>query len=294
MNENIKTIKEDFEQREVTHVLKPKEKRRKIAKIVDFFITTDSVVAKATFVTDIPPLYVELDWGDGKKDIVDYRLSHNFQHPSWGDSLPPGTYEFYHRYDVSYIVNPNDIESVMPEPQEHVVYLKVTDSDGGIDFRTERINIVPKYRVQFYRLYIGLKSGCDPFYESGNEFSIAQTIDGELMNEWNWNPSNNFFFDRPTFALEGSQITREFEIIDPYAFSNINMRFQFTEDDTFFDDYADIYYSILLINKTDEEYFRGRKEGTAVGDCEIMFAVDYEVNLLVPLPSNPNVIFIKE
>ena len=39
-----------------------KKKRCKLAKIVDFFVTDNSVVAKATFVTDTPPSYVEVNW----------------------------------------------------------------------------------------------------------------------------------------------------------------------------------------------------------------------------------------
>ena len=183
--------------------------------------------------------------------------------------------------------------------KEYVVTLKVKDNDGGINFRPYGIIIKPKYRFQYYRLYVGLKHSCDPYWDSGKvEFSIIQTVDGVITNEWDWEPSNNFFFAKPFTVLEGSQTVHEFEVTEPYPIApptQIPVVFTFTDKDKWYDDVVTIGYSIRLYNPsiTDEEFFSYHTEKTAVGDgCEIMYAVDSELKLLVPLPKNPNVNFI--
>ena len=299
MNGNSKINDEDFEPIQIQRVIKPKKKRTKFANIEDFTVTTDSVVAKATFVTDTPLLIVKVDWDDGNRDKIDHRADSHLHQPSEGDQLPPGTYEFYHRYDVSHW---QDEISNNVAPKEYIITLTVKDNEGGLAIIPKNIRIVPRYRIQFYPLFIGLKNGCDTKGDDRNDFTITQTINGELKNEWDWNPSNGFFVTYPNQPLEGRQFTHELEVSD-YAYSqpHVSVRFIFEEHDTLFNEIFRLSFTHLLYTKDelDGEVISARKEGTGsasnsvplAGSCDIMYQVDYNVKLIASLPNNPNVIF---
>ncbi|MBT6226048.1 MAG: hypothetical protein HOI47_05250 [Candidatus Scalindua sp.] len=292
MNANSKINNEDLEHMQFQRIIKPKKKRCGVAKIVDFFVSTDSVVAKATFVADTPALTVQVNWGDDKMDKVDYRAASHLHQPSEGDSLPPGTYEFYHRYDVSYWPGETSDNVV---PKEYIVVLRVKDKNGEITVKPERIKIVPRYRFQYHRLYIGLKERCDFITEDRNNFNITQTIKGDLIHEWDWKPSNQNFPDHPNQPLEESQFVHEFEVSeDPFNNSSLGVSFYFEEVDRIFNDEVTISFRhpFRVSGESDGDIRSGRKEGTASGDgCKIMYRVDHTTKLLVPLPNNPNVIF---
>jgi hypothetical protein len=114
-----------------------------VARIVDFSITTDSVVATATILTDNTMSRIVVDWGDGEVDTLTYKPGELAPAASLfgeDDPLPPGTYRFSHAYD-----EPED-----KQPFEYIVLVRVEDKDGSVDFRVARITLTPRYRVTNY------------------------------------------------------------------------------------------------------------------------------------------------
>lgn len=269
--------------------IKPTKAKRAVARIVESFITTDSVVASATIVTDNTTRRIEVDWGDGKNDVINHRpglLMRNL--PVNGDDpLPSGTYQVHHIYDVSEDGRPFD----------HSVLLRVDDRNGGVDFRIHKITITPRYKVTHYPMTVRLKHGCDPAHESENEFNIQQTVSGNLQaNQWDWYPSNNFFGTSQSFRLEGSGVTREFErppIGEGGGSQAIS--FEFTEKDWIWDDLIRIYLFIGLDHRGYEGYFSERIEDEAYGDgCTIIYSYSKEMELIVPLPTRDRAVFSSE
>ena len=291
-------------------VVKPNTKVRNIAKVEGFFVTTDSVVAKATIVTDRKTNFLAVNWGDGETSNINIKYAKYFKIPAFdgSDSLQPGTYEFYHKYDVTYHQPRYDGELRWPVTKEYTVTLVAIDSDGGFDIEFESITIAPKYRVNFYSLSVGLKNQCD---DGGrNEFTVIQTIDGEIVKDWPWHPSDNIFYHVPTYRLGDSQTSQIFEVTDegddlnPQS-TRISVVFSFTEDDPSYDDKGSLHYPSRL-----QAYLRdiaesasGRFEGEIrAGDenpwplfenigCDIYYAVDWDLRLLVPLPTGNELIF---
>lgn len=285
-------------------VVKPNAKVRDIARVEDFFVTTESVVAKATIVTDRKTKFIEVNWGDGEKSNINIKYAKHFKLSAFddSDSLQPGTYEFYHKYDVTYIQRGNP-ERNYPVTKEYTVTLVAIDSDGGFDIKFESITIAPKYRINFYGLSVGLKNDCDG--GGRNEFTVIQTIDGEIEKDWDWNPSDQFFFGTPTYRLEGSETSQIFEVRSADLNPPPNTRrvvFSFTEHDKWYDDVGSLYYpSSLTAYLTDIlESASGRLEGEFVisdnhplwsNSCEMRYAVDWDLRLLVPLPTGNELIF---
>ncbi len=275
-------------------VLKPNAHNCAIERIVNFFISTDSVVAKATIVIDDETRRIELDWGDGTVDVINHRPGFPvLAQPVMGSSpLPSGTYEIFHRYDVLYTSSPGTDTGDRPTPQEHVAALRVDDADGSVDFDTERFIITPKYRVTHYPMFVWIDDTCDAFWDPAHDFSIIQTIEGDVIHSWSWTPSNSFFGKSQGILLEGSQFSREYDIPPYFVYDQIQTRFDFTEDDLHWDDKVRVGVTMRLYHSNDEEIFSDRIEGEASGDgCTIHYAYTKEVQLLVPLPRDSSTVF---
>lgn len=268
--------------------LEPAEEMRPVAKIVDSSLATDSVVATATVVTDSTTRRIEVDWGDGEKDVVNERpgtLTKD-RPVNTSNPLPDGTYQLSHAYEVS-----KD-----GRPFEHTVLLRVDDTDGGVDFDVHRITLTPRYKVTNYPVTVRLKHGCDSQLESQNEFEIQQTVGGEVVNQWPWNPSNNFFGASQSFLLPGSGVTREFERPpQSQGGGSESVTFEFVENDPLWDDVVRFRSKFGLDSRGYEGYFTERIEGEASGDgCTILYSYSTEMELLVPLPDGDGAVFSEE
>ena len=287
-------------------VVKPNTKVRNIAKVEGFFVTTDSVVAKATIVTDRKTNFLAVNWGDGETSNINIKYAKYFKIPAFdgSDSLQPGTYEFYHKYDVTYHQPRYDGELRWPVTKEYTVTLVAIDSDGGFDIKPESITIAPKYRINFYGLRVGLKNECDG--GGFNEFTVIQTIDGEIKKDWDWHPSDQFFYGAPHHLLEGSQTSQIFEVTDENPRPNMgNVVFSFIEDDRKYNDTGSLHYPSQLQTYLRDiaENASGRLEGEIkISDdnpyplfqnisCDMRYAVDWDLRLLVPLPTGNELIF---
>lgn len=275
--------------------VKPNEKNCSIARIEDFFITTDSIVAKATIITNGETRSLEINWGDGEQDTLSSTdLQRIVPQPINPDPLPPGTYELYHKYGVSY----REIgEQTYPKAKEYTVTLFTRDANGELDFKLNQITITPKYKINFYRLYVGNKNECDNG-TSLNEFTTVQTVGGEIRNTWDWTSSDNFFFQNPAHGFDGSQLTQVYEVTDLNPFSQPvidSVWFKFTEHDWRYDEKGSLSYPTSLSSYlTDmEEDASGRLEGEIyMSDssffgfsCTLMYVVDWEIKLLAPIPT---------
>lgn len=233
------------------------------ANIVDFSVTTDSVVATATVVTDDTMRRIFVDWGDGNTDVLNIRpdLPTFNQH-----DLPAGTYQLSHAYEEPEDRNPFDA----------LVLVRVEDNSGGVDFRVRDITLTPRYRVTNYRTSVRLLSRCDSFFESSNEFVITQLVDGEPVKQWEWEPSNNFFGESQFFRLESSGISRELTLADGF----VSVRLEFVEKDPFFDDHLTLSQAM----RADQESELIERT-ISTGGCQVLARYDREVSLIVPLPS---------
>jgi hypothetical protein len=247
--------------------IKPEPERYPVANIADFLITTDSVVAIATVVTDNTMRRIVIDWGDGETDTLNYRPGRDIPTVfDEDDPLPPGTYKFRHAYEVS-----ED-----GRPFEYFVLLRVDDRDGGVDFRIIKVTLTPRYKVTNYRTTVRLLSRCDPIGESTSEFDIDQIVDGAIVNRWHWEPSNSFFGESQRFRLEGSGVARELTVADGF----VDVRLVLTETDLFFDEHLVVNESISATQESE------RIERTvSSGGCKVLVRYDREVQLIVPLPS---------
>jgi hypothetical protein len=247
--------------------IEPQPESYTVENIVNFSIATDSVVAIATVITDDTMRRIVIDWGDGETDTLNYRPGVPIN-PVFGedDPLPPGTYQFSHAYDVSEDRKPFD----------HFVLLRVDDRNGGVDFRIIKITLIPRYRVTNYRTTVRLLGPCDGPFESTSEFDITQLVDGEIVNQWHWEPSNNFFAEAARFRLEGSIVTRELTVED----GAIGVYLDFVERDPLSDD--DFSAASQHLSATYESERVERTLGS--GDCRILVRYDREVSLIARLP----------
>jgi|GEM_PF-2358082 len=284
--------------------IKLKQQECHVARIVDFSVTTDSVVAKAVVVTDNDTHFIEVDWGDGETNNINVGKARYFKSAAYnGDNaLQPGTYEFFHRYQVSYVAAG---DSILPEPKGYTVILKTIDFNGDLDLRFQPIRIEPSYRINFYRLSVGLKNQCDN--GSLNEFTIIRTLINEgSKREWSWRPSDNFFYPFPTYTIPESQIEQVFNVTENpnEEYSSIDLvSFTFIEHDKWYDERGTLYYDTILRNFLigQQDSASGRFEGEIPlydhsifgSNCDLMYAVDWDLQLLVPLPPIQPVVFTK-
>lgn len=252
--------------------IKPEPKVEVAANIAGFSVTTDSVVATATVSTDGTMSRIVVDWGDGKTDTLRHRPGIEVTPVAGGDEpLPPGTYRFRHAY-----AEPED-----REPFEYFVLVRVDDRSGGVDFRIQRITLTPRYKVTNYPVSVSMASQCDSIFESSNEFDIYQLIDGQPVNYWRWEPSNNIY--PVSFRLEGSGVSRELTLADRY----VPVQLQLTERDPVYDDR--LWASQNLSATYESEHVEYTVVDTASG-CSVTVRYDREVKLMVPMPSGGPVV----
>jgi hypothetical protein len=199
-----------------------------IPNLINFSVTTDSVVATATVVTSRSSTKIEIDWGDGQTDAQRLTPGLLFEEPlailEQGDTLPKGTYQFSHVYDVSEDGKPFD----------NIVQVVVDNGDDPIDFNFREITLTPRYKVSHYQAIIWLEDRFDD--NDLGDFDIYQYISyrpigGEYENTvraWTWNPGGDLFGYSLGVRLPGSQLEREMTMED----SQVNVRFRIVDRDT--------------------------------------------------------------
>ena len=274
-------------------------------RIVNFSVNSDSVVAKAVVLTDKDTHFVEVDWGDGETSRINVRFAKNFKLASFdGDNaLQPGTYEFYHRYDVTYVEHIHAEGVMLPAPMDYTVSCKTIDFNGQIDLSFQDLRIEPKYEINFYQLTVGLKNQCDN--GSLNEFSITQMEGGVMSKDWDWFPSDNFFFPFPTYRIPNSQVSQVYTVNNsemPWHTFVPKITFSFVEHDDWYDDKGtlgyDNYLSYFITGQ--QESASGKFEGDITiidnnpwwqSSCGLMYEVDWEIRLLAPMPVSQPLVF---
>ncbi|MDO6691991.1 hypothetical protein Q4574_01790 [Aliiglaciecola sp. 3_MG-2023] len=284
--------------------LKPKQCNKH--RIVNLLLTSDSVVGKAVIATDRQTHHIEIEWGDGQTSRLNIGYASHFEISAFDsdNGLQAGTYEFYHRYDVTYVEHIYAEGVMIPAPMDYEVNVKTIDFNGQLDVTTQNLRIEPSYQLNFYQLMIGLKNKCDG--GGLNEFTISLTENGEILKEWEWHPSDDFIVtSSPTYRVPDSQISQVFTVSEPQnphmTFSD-PIRFNFIEFDRWYNDKGSLGYGNFL-----GSYINGEQEsasGTREGDiilvdknplwdstCDLMFKVDWEINLLVPMPASQPVLF---
>ena len=254
--------------------------RLKPRKLHNFFtdltITTDSVVAKVRIVTNDATRLISVDWGDLQADTLTIRPGINLDlSPVFGEPnpLPDGTYELFHAYEE---------QEDRGEFERHVT-VRIEDSAGNVDQRSQTITLTPKYRMTVYQASVRLLGPCD-FGGSTSEFEITQNVNGTETGRWSWKPSNNFFSDSQYFRLQGSHFTREYEVGgDTNYYSYV-----FRETDGFLnaDDKGTHGRSLGFQTETGlVEQDVTVADPNGFGSCIVRIRYDIEVMLIKPLPS---------
>ncbi|GAA6186577.1 hypothetical protein [Aliiglaciecola sp. NS0011-25] len=276
--------------------LKPKQCNKH--RIVNLSVTSDSVVGRAVIVTDRQTHHIEVEWGDGQTSRLNVGYASHFEISAFdGDNgLQAGTYEFFHRYDVTYVEHMYAEGLLVPAPTDYVVVVKTIDFNGLLDSTAADIRIEPSYQLNYYQLTVGLKNKCDG--GGVNEFTISQFEGGELLKEWEWHPSDDFIFAIPTYRVPDSQISQVFTVTEPenpHRTTTPQIRFYFVEFDRWYNDRGSLGYRNGLTDylSGEQEKASGTLEGEIIiedenplwdSSCDLMFKVDWEINLLVPMP----------
>lgn len=175
--------------------------------IEDFSLTSDSVTVTATIRTDPNATRIRITWGDGTELVRDIEPTPGgVTRQQLGNSLPPNTYAFEHVYQ------PDPTEEIFDLTKKFFrrVTAYVRTPGEPVDTRSERIEIIPRYRMEFFPINFRRKSSCD--LEGGKESFKVTLIDGEQgeTTQTSW----SFSFDGPVkkdenHVLTGSQYTQE-------------------------------------------------------------------------------------
>jgi hypothetical protein len=251
--------------------LTPKDKPDFRALILEFSITTDSVVATATIRTDSIVRRIVVDWGDGKTDVVNTVPGHHVPVGPPQEPLPPGTYRVHHAY-----AEPED-----RKPFDFFVVARVEDAEG-VDLRIRKVTLTPRYRVTNFRTSVTLESPCDSIFESSNEFDVTLFVDSAPVKQWRWEPSNNLF-PGPLFRLEGSIVSRELTVADP----PLDVALQLIERDFHFHETLTVIQSLNALQVSERIERSVTPQGG--GSCRVFVQWDRDVRLLVPLPAGPTI-----
>lgn len=246
--------------------------------ISDFEITTDSVVAKATVVTDKSTRRIFIDWGDGQNDTINLVPGRKFGvvnrlSTSPAETLPEGTFEIYHAYD-----EPEDRKTF-----SHTVLLHVEDTTGGDDLRLREISLTPRYRIVHYQARFQLRETCDVDDEIQN-FKVVMYLDGVPVRECNMKIPNSPAGSVIWHLVEDSQFSREVSIDTPFD-ERPRVGFKFTESDFLFNDHGQ-YSAVLNYNMVTgpvESLFSVSDQISE--SCRIAIRYDREVSLIANMPS---------
>lgn len=253
-------------------------------RIQSLDISTDSVVATATIVVTDATRRIEIDWGDGTIDVLRQRpgIISPDPPPPGTNPLPRGTYEVEHAYEVP--------DGAYPSAFDQFVFVRTDDADGGIDIRQRRITITPRYRIVHYPMSVYLGESCD--LAGSVLIKVVQSIDGEIVNRWNWS-SSNFFGPSFRFRLEGSGASLEVETPRVgEVWETKQMVFDFLEEDSLSPDDRNRIVVFLAVGLAVYPPYTISENIEQVNDdgCEIHYSYGREVTLLKPRKhTNPGV-----
>ncbi|MDX1362814.1 hypothetical protein [Arenibacter latericius] len=269
---------------EVYETIKPVPPKETAHSIRTFEITTDSVVAKATIVTDTETRRINIDWGDGQNDTINLVPGRPFDIDRFSvgvgsepvDPLPEGTYEIYHAYD-----EPEDKRSF-----DHIVLVNVENKNGGNDIRLREISLIPRYRIVHYQTRFQLPEGCDVGQEM-QKFKVVISIGGVPIHEYpdikiKNNPAGSVIWH----LLEGSQLAQELSYGTPYD-GSLLIRYDFTEEDFWLNDHGTVSINNHILPAESGLHETQFSLSDYWGEsCRVRLRLDREVTLISNIPHN--------
>lgn len=266
--------------------LDPIKQSTPIPRIIDFFVTTDSIIACATIVVDAPTRLIRIDWGDGQADTL--RLKPGMMvvdQLSLGDNpLEPGTYQFEHEYSMPDVV----------EPFPRLVIARVDEFDGNVDFRQQWVNVAPKYKVNHYASRVILNDNLEPFWESVTELRIRMKVGGDTLINW---ANDVSFLPATGFKLNGSQLEHIFDLGDEDANTNAP-RIHYhvwdvdaTDDDDYYFNTSMVPQAGALSADVSEEILLQPSGYSGAGIQTVLVKFWKEVRLLKPRKNQSNAVF---
>lgn len=266
---------------EVIERIKPIPPKDIAHSISSFEVTTDSVVAKATIMTDTKTRRINIDWGDGQNDTINLLPGRPFNVDRISvavggtpmDPLPEGTYEIFHAYD-----EPEDRRTF-----DHIVLANVENIDGGNDIRLKEITLTPRYRIVHYQTRFQLPEACDVGSET-QKFKVVMSKGGVPIHEYPvFKIPNNSAGSVVWHLLEGSQFFQEHSDKTPND-GSLTIRFDFTEEDFLTNDHG--IHTIALNYKMESGTVEGQLSLSDFWDesCRIRLRYDREVTLISNIP----------
>ncbi|MBD1262661.1 hypothetical protein HZY62_18840 [Maribacter polysiphoniae] len=103
---------------------------------LEFKISTDTIVAKVSFIANKSTRRIWIFWGDFESDKISVYHGQNFTHsPEFGlpDSVPKRTYEIFHVYD----------ESMACQKFQKNITVRIQDHTGRISQYSKTIDLTP-------------------------------------------------------------------------------------------------------------------------------------------------------
>ncbi len=267
---------------EVIERIKPLPPKAIAHSISSFEVTTDSVVAKATVVTDAKTNRISIDWGDGNNDTINLVPGRSFNIDRFSleaggvpvEPLPEGTFEIYHAY-----AEPEDRKTI-----NQIVLVNVENTDRGNDIRLREISLTPRYRIVHFQTRFQVPNGCDVGSET-QKFKVVMSIGGVPIHEYPvFNIPNNPAGSVVWHLLEDSQFSQEVSYSTPNDGSK-NIRFDFTEEDFLLNDHGS--YTINNLNyrmesgPVEAEFSLSDWWGES---CRVKLRYDREVTLISNIP----------
>lgn len=262
-------------------------KSKSIAKsahiIRDVKATSDSVVAKAVVTLESGARRLDVNWGDGRRDIITsppgYVPLDTFPGPGTA-TLQPGQYVFHHAYD----------EPAGGEEFSHQLAVFALGANDEPDFLFADVTLTPLYDVYFFDVSLRLGGPCDPILEKTSEFHVIQRVPGEPDRTWpKWEPSNQYFEYSEWDLFEGSTYHKRVR-----AKERVSPWFILIETDPGigifnFDDYYSFSQGIDDVS-TFESGWVGNSTGESGGECQILYKYYVFTRLHLPLPQSGPVV----
>lgn len=272
-------LKLNQEKVEIFERIKPYPPKNIAHSVSSFEITTDSIVAKATVVTDTATKRISIDWGDGQNDTIYLVPGRPFNIERFTAAvspplvrLPEGTYEIFHAYD-----EPEDRRTFVK-----TVFLNVADEDGGNDIRLKEITLTPRYRIVHYQTRFQIPDGCDFGFEIQN-FKIVMSLGGTPIHEYAFDIPDNPAGSVKWHLLEGSQFYRELSDNLPTDGSAI-VHFDFTDEDSILDDHGTHSTTLnytMVTGPVESQFELSDFWGVS---CRVKIRYDREVTLISNIP----------
>lgn len=203
-------------------VVQPVKDDNTVAKLVNFQVTTDSVVATARLIFDDSHRRISLHWGDDTIDEINLEMLRQKSRKP-GDQQDPNTLELQHVYAA-----PHDYG-------RKIVIAKTRDLEGKNSWDYAVIDIARRYVFKSYPITIKLPEHLDSYFEAHSEVEVRLMVyqNQDLIKSGVWvddivtkphiGPLPGESESVPSWRLESSAFTKEISHSDSPIYIHIDI-----------------------------------------------------------------------